>query len=144
MVNGIVARAFIHRVVVHQVLLVARQPVQAVGAHESGVHGAIPQASLHHAALVVLDGRTVSLVGAAEDERAGTVVQGFQLVALADGLTVAVEPQRAVLLADADSHLAEVALLDGRLRLEGLLVDHGSQLLVLGQPELQLLAVASV
>ena len=143
-VNGIVARAFVHRVVVYQVLLVARQPVQAVGAHESGVHGAIPQASLHHAALVVLDGRTVSLVGAAEDERAGTVVQGFQLVALADGLTVAVEPQRAVLLADADSHLAEAALLDGRLRLEGLLVDHGSQLLVLGQPELQLLAVGAV
>ena len=42
-VGSILARAFVHRVVVDEVLLVARQMTAAVGrADESAVHGAIP------------------------------------------------------------------------------------------------------
>ena len=55
LVHDVVARALIHRVVVNQSGLIACQTAIAVGrSDESTVHGTIPQASLHHAALVVL------------------------------------------------------------------------------------------
>ena len=76
MVNGIVAAALVHRVVVHQTHFVARQPAAAVGgAYLAARHGAIPQAGLHHAAAVERALRAVGLVGAPEDETARTVVR---------------------------------------------------------------------
>ena len=54
------------------------------------------------------------------------------------------ERQRAVRLVDADSHLCEAFLHDGLIRRERLVVDHSLQLEILGQPQLQLLAVRAV
>ena len=79
-VGSIFTRALVHWVVVHQILLVARQSVSCVCVELSAVHGAVPQASLHHTALIVLTGSAVVLVGTTEDECSSTVVEHVQLL----------------------------------------------------------------
>ena len=144
LVHGIVARTFVHRVVVYQILLIARQTALAVGrAEQSTVHDAVPQTGLHHAAFVVLALVAVEIVGASEDELARTIILVVHLE-LANHVTVVVEGQRVFLLVDDESHLREDVLLDGLCRSKGLVVDHALQLEVLSQPQLQFLTVGTV
>ena len=75
MVGDVVARTLVHRIVIHEVLLITRQSAVTVGrADESAVHGCVPQAGFHHAALIVLALVAVGLVGATEDERTRTII----------------------------------------------------------------------
>ena len=144
MVGHHVARALVHRVVVYQILLVARQSAVAVGsADESAVHGAVPQAGLHHAALVVLALAAILLVGTTEDERTRAGVHRGELVAT-NIQTAIVEGQHAIGLIQYHSHLVEAVLADGSVALEGLVVNHGLQLEVAGKPQLQFLSVGAV
>ena len=144
MVDDVIARAFVHRVVIYQVLLIARQTVAAVGrSDEAAVHGGVPQAGLHHATFVVLNIRAVALVVATEDERTGTRIESGQLAG-ANLYTTVEEGHGAVRLVHDESHLCEAFLHDSGFRREGLVVDHGLQLEVTGQPQLQLLAVCAV
>ena len=144
MVGHHVARALVHRVVVYQILLVARQSAVAVGStYLSAVHGAVPQAGLHHAALVVLALAAILLVGTTEDERTRAGVHRGELVAT-NIQTAIVEGQHAIGLIQYHSHLVEAVLADGSVALEGLVVDHSLQLEVAGKPQLQLLSVGAV
>ena len=143
-VNGVVAAALVHRVVIDQSHLVARQSLAAVGgAHLSARHGAIPEAGLHHTALVELALRAVGLVGTSEDELARAVVRLGQF-GLSYRLATVVEGQYAVGLTDAQGHLGEATLHNGIRRDKRLVIDNRLQFAVAGQPELQSFAVRAV
>ena len=135
-VGSIFARALIHRIVVYEVFLIARQAVQSVGTELSDIQGAIPQTSFHHTSLVVLTCLAAEFVCATEDQRTSACVLTLQFIATTDNLTITEELQGAISLIDADSHLTEGIRLNGSLRREGLIVDHSTQLIVLSKPQL--------
>ena len=99
--------------------------VSAVGrTDECAVHGVVPQAGLHHTALIVLALVAVLLFGATEDERTRARVERRELLSAHLQATV-VECHQAVRLVQHQGHLLEDVLrhlLAGR---QGLAVHHG-------------------
>ena len=74
LVGGIVARAVVHRVVVGQSHLVARQQAATVAVQCGQVHRAVPQAALQHAALEELLLAVGSIFGSTEGQMSRATV----------------------------------------------------------------------
>ena len=144
-VGGIVARAVVHRVVVSQSHLVARQQTTTVAVQCGQVHGAVPQAALQHAALEELLLAVGSIFGSTERQLSRAAIDD---VVLAAHLLLAIEHQPLVLVVQNHGHALEASELQHRVAHcdDGVaaVVDDCLQPALLGEPQLQALALAAV